>query len=579
MVTGVVWQALVYLPPESPLNTPEQIAGAIAAELPSESRLPTRPSCRPITQLLVASTQPQPEADAQVLDRNSHSDGIPQPLSQLLYLDSRRRYRILQPLELLTLAPDAKIFSTHVHDTRPLEGWVDETLPPACLPYEELAANPLIPTLHRAWQTDEIQILLIEDRSQWTLLEDAIGTATEEWEILSWLRQSLDLWQSLDRVGCRRSILIPSNWYLNEEQAIALGRLHRDGGTQQPQLADLAGLWQPILANMSISTDLEALLEEWSSQHLGDPEALCQRLEGLLAEDCQTTAIFEVDGDDEDIPTQILAPTPKIAIEAAARTDVGQHRKRNEDFYVIQTQYIEQQTPTETTKQMRGLYVVCDGMGGHAGGDVASATAVQEIQRYFQNSRQAEFPDEALIHEAIMLTNEKLFALNQEQESVGLGRMGTTLVMALVHNHRVAIAHVGDSRLYRIAKSTGLEQLSIDHEVGQREISQGIDPQVAYSRPDAYQLTQALGPRDNSMVDPDIQFLDIEEDTVLLLCSDGLSDRHLPEIHGQTHLLPLLDRDTDLESAVADLIALANEYNGHDNITVVLVRLRVGSLA
>ena len=77
----------------------------------------------------------------------------------------------------------------------------------------------------------------------------------------------------------------------------------------------------------------------------------------------------------------------------------------------------------------------------------------------------------------------------------GSGRMGTTLVMAVVVNHQVVVAHVGDSRLYRLTRQKGLQQITVDHEVGQREIQRGIDPDIAYSRPDAYQLTQALGPR------------------------------------------------------------------------------------
>jgi protein phosphatase len=120
-----------------------------------------------------------------------------------------------------------------------------------------------------------------------------------------------------------------------------------------------------------------------------------------------------------------------------------------------------------------------------------------------------------------------------------------------------------------------LEQLTSDHEVGQREINRGVEPEIAYARPDAYQLTQALGPRDNNYVRPEINYLDIKEDTLLLLCSDGLCDRNLVENHWQTHLVPLISSSADLEEGLFQLIDFANDYNGHDNITGILVRIKL----
>lgn len=153
--------------------------------------------------------------------------------------------------------------------------------------------------------------------------------------------------------------------------------------------------------------------------------------------------------------------------------------------------------------------------------------------------------------------------------------MGTTLVVVLVHNNQIAVAHVGDSRLYSLSRKRGLEQVTLDHEVGQREILRGVEPAIAYARPDAYQLTQALGPRDENYIHPDVQFFELNEDTLLVLVSDGVSDNGLLEQHWQNHLEPLLSSGTSLQRGVSDLIALANEYNGHDNITAVLIRLKV----
>jgi protein phosphatase len=126
-----------------------------------------------------------------------------------------------------------------------------------------------------------------------------------------------------------------------------------------------------------------------------------------------------------------------------------------------------------------------------------------------------------------------------------------------------------------VSRKWGLEQLTVDHEVGQREIQKGVEPDIAYGRADAYQLTQAIGPRENAFVNPDIRFIEINEDSLFLLCSDGLSDNDLLENCWETHLLPLLSSRANLDQGAKELIDIANEHNGHDNITAVLVRVKV----
>jgi protein phosphatase len=153
--------------------------------------------------------------------------------------------------------------------------------------------------------------------------------------------------------------------------------------------------------------------------------------------------------------------------------------------------------------------------------------------------------------------------------------MGTTLVMVMVQDTQAVASHIGDSRLYRFSRRRGLEQMTTDHEVGQREIQRGVEPAIAYARPDAYQLTQALGPRDETFVSPEIQFIDLNEDMLLLLCSDGLTDHQLLETQWKTHVEPLLSSDTNLEQGTNHLIELANQYNGHDNITAIAIRIKV----
>ncbi len=226
--------------------------------------------------------------------------------------------------------------------------------------------------------------------------------------------------------------------------------------------------------------------------------------------------------------------------------------------------------------QARGLYVLCDGMGGHAAGEVASAMAVETIKRYFQdNWHDQQIPTEETVREAVLLANQAIYDVNQQNARSGNGRMGTTLAMVLIQDTNAVIAHVGDSRLYRLTRKRGLEQITVDHEVGQREMKRGVEQAIAYSRPDAYQLTQALGPRSEQFINPDVQFLELNEDTLFVLCSDGLSDNDLIETHWQTHLAPLLSSRAHLDQGILQLIELANEHNGHDNITAVLIRVKV----
>jgi protein phosphatase len=215
-------------------------------------------------------------------------------------------------------------------------------------------------------------------------------------------------------------------------------------------------------------------------------------------------------------------------------------------------------------------------MGGHACGEVASAKAVQSLKNFFASRWQKnQIPSEEIIREAILNANTEIYNANQDNDSYGSGRMGTTLVMMLIQDTTVAIANVGDSRAYRYTRKNHLEQLTLDHELGQVEIQRGVDPDVAYAMPDAYQLTQALGPRDNDFVYPDIRFFDVQEDTLFLLCSDGLSDNELLEEYQETHIQPMLSSRNNIEAGVIQLIDLANEYNGHDNITAIAVRMKV----
>ena len=177
-------------------------------------------------------------------------------------------------------------------------------------------------------------------------------------------------------------------------------------------------------------------------------------------------------------PTIVL-PMQLHTLSNAGLTNIGIQRDHNEDFFSMDTQIHTTDLPSGRVCKAKGLYVLCDGMGGHAAGEVASAAAGDILHSYFQDHWTDNLPDEATIENAIIAANQGIYEQNQADASEGSRRMGTTLVMLLVQDTKAAIAHVGDSRIYRFTRRQGLEQLTVDHEVGQREIARGVAPDVA----------------------------------------------------------------------------------------------------
>ena len=278
--------------------------------------------------------------------------------------------------------------------------------------------------------------------------------------------------------------------------------------------------------------------------------------------------------DEEDI-TEVL-PSQIIEAEAVGQTDVGRERRHNEDFFVINQQVIQQSNPNRHAVSLRGLYVLCDGMGGHAKGEVASALATETLVQQVNQRWHSQLPSHDSLLEAILAANQAIYVANEVKGARSShDRMGTTMVLTLIQDTQVHLAHVGDSRIYALTASQGLEQLTVDHEVGQQEIKRGIEPSIAYGRSDAYQLTQALGPRQNREISPEITSLTIAEDTLLLLCSDGLTDHELLRRHCSSHLMPIFDDRLSLRQGVSQLVDLANKDNGHDNVTVLAIRIKV----
>jgi protein phosphatase len=530
------------------------------------------------------------------------------------YLDPWQRYRLLESPQEFADYIEVKVLDCQpykisligamlLHETK-----MDiRTIPGLAEAYLKLQVDkrPGIPNIHDAWQQDHFQVVLLEDRSNFPTLLDVLRRDTvSPLEILHWFYQMTQLWELLETVNCRQSLLELSNLRLDEDQTLILQRLYietplltpqppevldltqiRENGQQALTLKSLGRMWRTLFRE-SQHTPLDCVVQMLEYVESGNIQTLAQLLSHLqaIAEGCNqeqpTSSPVLALGDDtknksDEAPTLVLS-MQLSSVEYAAATDVGRQRDHNEDYFGVDSQVHKIELPGNSQVTTQGLYILCDGMGGHAGGEIASQLAVNTIRQYFQKTWvDTELPRKESIRHAVYLANQAIYELNQKEARSGIGRMGTTLVMLLIQDNQAAIAHVGDSRLYWLTRKQGLEQITIDHEVGQREIARGIEPSIAYGRADAYQLTQALGPRNEDALHPDVMLFDINEDMLLVLVSDGLSDNDCLETHWQTHLQPLLSSSSNLVTGVQDLIELGNEHNGHDNITAILVRVKV----
>lgn len=248
-----------------------------------------------------------------------------------------------------------------------------------------------------------------------------------------------------------------------------------------------------------------------------------------------------------------------LQIEAYAATDVGPVRENNEDAWLIDVD--------------GGLFVVADGMGGHAAGEVASSVAVETVRTVLLASQD---PDETMLAQAVDDPDDAMrerlrYAMNQSavnirktaEENPLMGGMGTTLVVLVVDADNAHLAHVGDSRAY-LFRDERLVRLTRDHTIVQQEVDAGrLTPELARIVPHKNILTKSVGV--HGPVDPDTSTRALDPGDLVVLCSDGLTDpledKEIEALCGRTHPEDLADT----------LVREALRRGGDDNVTVVVV--------
>ena len=250
-----------------------------------------------------------------------------------------------------------------------------------------------------------------------------------------------------------------------------------------------------------------------------------------------------------------------MRIRYAAKTDVGMKRTHNEDYFSL----LEDDQ----------LFLVADGMGGHASGEVASKMAAESIQEFFARSKddEATWPYKMDRHLSyvenrlvvgVKLANQRIF--EAALKDLRLKGMGTTIVGGQIVGDKLYVAHVGDSRCYRI-RGREIQQMTRDHSLLEdyKDAKPGMSEEEQKKFPHKNVITRALGMRETVQVDVHAQ--DIQDGDVYVFCSDGLSGMVEDEA-----IFKVVTAAPDLEQAVAELVEAANLAGGTDNVTVLALQ-------
>ncbi|MBF2006404.1 MAG: protein phosphatase 2C domain-containing protein [Chlorogloeopsis fritschii C42_A2020_084] len=458
---------------------------------------------------------------------------------------------------------------------------IPEEISDEVIPYLRLYPQRLhLPQIYgcvRSLAKDGADILLLENApvDEVGNLYPAIASSWQQATAIRqvyWLWQILQLWTPLSELGVAASLLKPDNLRV-QGWCVRLLQLQQSKTTKKPSLQDLAECWQPWVnvAKTQVAAALEKIV-----RHMSNPDA------DLVAISTQLNTLLLASAAQ-------LPLTPKMA----GATDIGsQELTQNEDScFPTANDSIEDPLLLQAA-------IICDGIGGHEGGEVASLLAMQSLKLQIRAllkdiAEQTEIvpPDvvQKQLEASLRVVNNVICNCNNEQKRGGTQRMATTVVMAVQvpqnirttsgsqseNSHELYLTSIGDSRAYWITCNY-CQQLTVDDDVVAREVSNARSfYHKALQRPDASALTQALGTKDGEFLCPWIQRLIIEEDGILLLCSDGFSDNNLVEQSWREYALPALTGEFSLEDALYSWVKLASEKNAHDNISLVLIHYRV----
>jgi serine/threonine protein phosphatase PrpC len=466
-----------------------------------------------------------------------------------------------------TMIADRYLLKTSriVVDTRPeLLPEIPREISDQISPYLKLFAYRLhIPQVYGiislAKGTNQKPIILLEKGPIAPDGETLMPTLTARWpdatamRQLNWLWQIAQLWQPFTRQEVASSLL---NSHLLRVQGRFVRLLQLDLDIHNPTLKQLGYFWQQWVptAQPQIQKFLRQLTHQMISGELRTSTQLIQQLDQALS---------------------ICGRGYHRRIEIASGTDAGPTRSHNEDACYPDGSKLIQVPLAEPA-----LAIVCDGIGGQDGGEVASSMAIDVLRQEVEKMplHQANWDPLSLtpkLKRATCIANDVICQRNDVEKRQGRERMGTTLVMALAHIHEIYLTHIGDSRVYWIS-SSGCHQVTVDDDVASRQVRLGCALyRDALQQGASGALIQALGITSSVTLHPTVQRFPLDEDCVFLLCSDGLSDRDRVEQYWEAEILPVLRQEVDLGTVRDRLIEIANTQNGHDNVTIALLLITV----
>lgn len=481
-------------------------------------------------------------------------------------------------------------------DTRPHElPQLPAILPSGMLPYLYLARwqyhLPQVYGCSLVQTPEKVFTVLLLTNVPCTLAGHLCPSLTEVWgnaperQRLYWLWQILTLWPALAEQSVTTSVLELDNIRV-EGGRVRLRELLRDPETVSPRA--LGHCW----------TALQAI--QVTDDSMGPP-VLNWLIDQLQTEDVALPPIVA------DLYEHISVLTSQfpLTLEVAGGTRAGPHSGQNEDWGFPLTLTPDYAPPALVPY----LSIVCDGLGGHERGAIASQIATKTLQLQVQallaqhQSSSTPPPPPLFCQQlaaGIRVVNNLLAAQNDTQGYQDRQRMGTTMVMAfflpthhstrptpalpnggaledsLSLSYELYLAHVGDSRAYWITPHH-CQLLTVDDTMAVKRVTQGqIIPVVANQQDEGGALTAVMGLRKAELgLEPTVQSFLLQEDGLLLLCSDGLSDYQLLEQLWPHFAAPVLAGEVSLDEAVLALLELARRQNGHDDVTVVLTRCRV----
>ncbi|MBE9125302.1 MULTISPECIES: PP2C family protein-serine/threonine phosphatase [unclassified Coleofasciculus] len=500
------------------------------------------------------------------------------------------------------------------HDLHPeVPPQVPEHFNSTILPYLRLYPHRLhIPEIYGVCQLEELgrdgSVILLENApidhsGQLYPTIDQMWSKASPVRQVYWLWQMLELWTPLAELGVSSTLLNPDNLRV-EGWRVRLQELYIDG-IANPELTELPGeggvsLSSAVETSSGVSTALAQSPAKASLQQLGKWwEPLCRRASASVASALQDIA-QQLQTENPSLKA-IAAQLNLLLVEEASRqplrlqvasvTDVGLYQNHNEDsYYPLMTDLPKDSDPCHDPL-IPHLSIICDGIGGHEGGEVASHMAVQSIKIQVRALLAELLEDPEImtpdlvaqqLAAIVRVVNNLIASCNDQQERASRRRMGTTLTVALQlpqvfkhsngegNTHELYIASVGDSRAYWITPHY-CQQLTVDDDVATREVKMGRSLyRQALQRPDAGALTQAVGTKDAELLHPNVQRFILDEDGLLLLCSDGVSDNNWIEQVYANFARDVFSGKLSVEAAAKWLVEQANQRNGHDNSSVVL---------